>query len=352
MLKFLIAATVALSFAACSFDKDGNANATKAQQDNQKAIEEFKDVKGSYAGTMIMGGITYSVTLNLDIKEQKSDKKDDNGQPIYEVVRMANLKRISPAASEYSFNVGLSRELGKVSLVNVDSGSSNPNKPALTRDDIDTIDAKYVTKQRITGRLLNNTAVKIGEIDVVWQATESGNQGSQGNQEQEYYDNLRKEYETLVGTYVGNSVKDGKAQEYELTIKLRPQPVGITSAPELYGTLFRTDDKLRSAGLSLSFIYQNNSNPKRLFITGKPMDFNRVDYIASFDGVMQNNAYIGTWSTQHRGFEGSFEFVRKGEVQPTPTPTATPKPDESTCSMRGKFPCLPETVPTPIPRPK
>ncbi|KYG61487.1 hypothetical protein AZI86_17395 [Bdellovibrio bacteriovorus] len=356
MLKYLVTALVAMSFVGCSFDKGGgdNIKAQKAKDDAEtKAI--FDPLVGNYEGQMRFNGTLYDVELAIGyVTQTESGKTDEKGQPITRIVPRATLKRNNPVGVDVTFDVIYDPAAPQLELINVESTKSANGGGAapatLGPNDIHSIffDQKGISlaAKTFVGSIKNDGPTPRGTISLRPSSTEQS--APDENPDQAYYNRLRKVYEPLVGKYVGNSVLDGKSQEYSLTINMRIDTSQDLEIPVLYGLFVRTDDPTQNSALNLGFTYRTNTQQFR--IDGTPRNFGNTSYKATITGKIVKNAFTGSW-TSTRGFEGNLLLKKVG---PNGEVINEPVQDEEKCfePAAAKWPTLPEKGPIPTPRPK
>lgn len=375
MFKYLVLTLFALATVGCSFDKNGNSISEQRAKENNALIQKFSTVEGNYKGTLVLGGISYNALLSLTYTIQADPvEKDDNGQPLPQVITYGTLKRINPVGTDYSFKATYVSELEYPLILtndDVNQGPGNQNTPGqqknganspggsgppgkLGPDEPYSIESKVVldeaTKKvrEINGVVKNSSGVKIGSLRL----TISSQQHETPNEkpEQAYYDRLKAEYEAIAGDYVGNSVLDSAVMEYILAIRVRTKQIDDLLVPEFYGTFKRTDDRKGGGALSLS-TFSYSPAQKHLTMDGVPMHYPNSDYVAKFDGYIRDNSYIASWSTK-RGFEGNLSLKRIRTVKKD-TEEETPEVDEcSEQALAASWPTLPKEGPIPTPRPK
>ncbi|KYG62605.1 hypothetical protein AZI87_15010 [Bdellovibrio bacteriovorus] len=290
MLKKLILATALLGVVGCAFNKDNpNNNATEVS-DRQKQLNTYNRVTGFYTGKLTTTATQQDVELRLFTLEDESGT-NANGEERYRIV----------LRGKFQFNSN------KLQLVNMKARFIPETSELILRneaaspgiDDVHTINAKVVG-QKIVGEVKSVSGV-IGVLDLTLASNQSSAPGN--TEENEFYERLRRQYESFAGTYVGNNVKDGKAA-FQFQIRLQVVKEGIV--PKIIGELTRSDDPKNTATLTLTGLYRGETTPPSLVLTGIPRLFPSSPYKATIDGVLDGDTYKGTWVSNVNGFEGEF----------------------------------------------
>lgn len=292
--KFLTIITV-LTLSACAFNNDNPNNNSEEILERQRQLEKFNRIVGLYTGKLYTSTSAQDVEIRLFTLDENAGSNSNGADRLRKVLR-ASFAKTNPVSFETSLKGVYYPETGELTFVNI----AEPGK--ITIDDIHTINAN-INNQKITGEVKSISNV-IGRLEV----TLSSNQSSGGgdNQTIEYYKRLRQEYETITGTYAGENIVDGKPQ-YNFTLELRLKPDGIV--PKLIG-FFRRENL---ASVTMNFtnvVYQPNLNPPQLTIHATPRDFGKSATFATFEGILINDEYTGSWSTETNGFQGSFKLKK------------------------------------------
>ncbi|WP_374078393.1 hypothetical protein [Bdellovibrio bacteriovorus] len=291
MLKKLILSVAMLSLAACAFDKDTSDDNAREVAERQRQLNTYSRVVGFYSGKLTTPAAQQDVELRLFTLENEAGK-NSNGDERYSVVLRGNYKKLNPVGPGYNFKARYIPETAELILTN--------DSTALGVDDIHTINAKF-SGQKIIGEVKSVSGV-IGVLDLT--LTSNERQAPGNNEENEYYERLRRQYESIAGTYAGNNTVDGKAK-FSFTISLQVIKVGLT--PQIVGEFKRSDDPGESVSLTLTAVYQPELSPAILTLTGVPR-FNPTNspYKATFEGTLIGDEYKGSWRTNIKGFEGDF----------------------------------------------
>lgn len=291
MLKKLILSVAMLSLAACAFDKDTSDDNAREVAERQRQLNTYSRVVGFYSGKLTTPAAQQDVELRLFTLENEAGK-NSNGDERYSVVLRGNYKKLNPVGPGYNFKARYIPETAELILTN--------DSTTLGVDDIHTINAKF-SGQKIIGEVKSVSGV-IGVLDLT--LTSNERQAPGNNEENEYYERLRRQYEGIAGTYVGNNTVEGKAK-FSFTISLQVIKVGL--APQIVGEFKRSDDPGESVSLTLTAVYQPELSPAILTLTGVPR-FNPTNspYKATFEGTLIGDEYKGSWRTNIKGFEGDF----------------------------------------------
>lgn len=290
MFKKLILVLCALSLTACAFDQDKTKNDAKEAEERARLLSKYNAVVGNYAGKLSTGNSEKDIEVSIFTLEDSEDS-NSTGEATNRVILRSSYKSINPASASLNLKVRYIPETSELIFTNA---NSNPGP-----DDVHTINAK-IRGQTIEGQVKSLSGL-MGTMKVTLQSTESSKPGND-NQEHEYYERLRLQYEAIAGTYSGANIKGGKTT-YIFTINL--QVVKEGKVPKLIGRFDRADDPSGSVSLYLKVNYQSELNPPALTITGTSIQHSS-DYVATFDGTLVNGEYKGSWQNNKQGFQGDF----------------------------------------------
>ncbi|WII71299.1 hypothetical protein QJS83_12585 [Bdellovibrio sp. 22V] len=298
MFKKLILATALIGLVGCAFDKDNDANNAAELADRQRQLSSYSRVVGFYTGKLTTSTTQQDVELRLFTLESEAGT-NANGDDRYRIVLRGNYKKINPVGPGYNFKARYIPETGELILTN--------EATTLSADDIHTVNAK-VFGQKIVGEAKSISGV-IGVLEMTMSSSQSTKPGN--NEENEYYERLYREYKAIEGVYTGENIFNGKAT-YRMTVKLEAIKVntGSRAVPQIVGEFTRQDDPNGSLTLNLSAVYQPELTPAVLNLTGKPRYNTSTPYEASFDGVIVNGEYTGSWKTNIQGFKGNFTLKK------------------------------------------
>ncbi|UOF02837.1 hypothetical protein [Bdellovibrio reynosensis] len=294
MLKKLILILGVLSLTACAFDQDTSKSDAKEAEERARLLSKYNSVVGTYAGKLSTGNSEKDIELTLFTLEEV-DSQNQNGEDTNRVVLRANYKAINPASAGLNLRVRYIPETSELIFTN-ENKTPGP-------DDVHTINAK-IAGNTIEGQVKSLSGL-VGVLKVSLQSAERQKPGSD-NQEHEYYERLREQYEAIAGTYTGANIKGGKAT-FTFTITL--QVVKEGKVPKLIGRFDRADDPAGSVSLYLKVNYQTDLNPPVLTITGTSIQHSS-DYLATFDGTLVNGEYKGSWQNNKQGFQGDFTLKK------------------------------------------
>ncbi|MEK2644569.1 hypothetical protein [Bdellovibrio sp. BCCA] len=297
MLKKLILSVAILSLAACAFDKDKSKNNSKEAADLQEQSNNFEKVVGTYGGKLTTPSSQQDVELRLFTLSEPIGKNSD-GEDIYRLVLRGNYKKLNPVGPGYNFKIRYIPQSSQLIFTNSVVGTAGESN--LGPDDIHTINAQ-IRGQQIVGQVKSVSGV-IGALNLTLSSTENNVPGN--NEQNEYYERLRRQYESISGTYAGNNVVDGKAK---FGFKITLQVIKDGAVPLLIGEFKRDDDPGETVSLTLTAVYQPELTPATLTLTGKPRyNPNNSPYQATFEGTLIGDEYKGSWRTNIKGFEGNF----------------------------------------------
>ena len=154
-LTNLILAVVALSLAACAFDKD--TGLTDGDEINRRELlkQSYQAVEGTYSGTIKTVNGVEEIQLVLTVLDEDAGD-NSNKLPVMNPLLGAYYKKINPVGPGYEFTTRLYPEKGELVLVNKEASK-------LTRDDIHTInstiaDGKILGRASSTGGFIGNIA--------------------------------------------------------------------------------------------------------------------------------------------------------------------------------------------------
>ncbi len=310
MLKKLILFAAILSLSACAFDKDSSRVNAKEAAEREKLIQTYKPVEGLYRGTMTTDTFTQPVELRMFTLEVEAGK-NANGEERYLKVMRGNFKKMNSVDPNTSFKARFVPETGELILTN--------SKENLEADDVHTINAN------VSGQKINGDAITVsGDIGKLELTLISSASNKPGNSETEFNERLRRQYESIAGTYVGENILDGKVTFkgtlilYVMEKEVDPSAGGKNSSasvapstvkklqPQLVGEFQRSDDPSNDLALILATSYQPEAAPPKLIMTGKLGRITNVPYEANFQGVFIDGHYLGSWRSSTRGFQGDF----------------------------------------------
>ena len=298
MLKKMILALTVLTLSACAFDKDASKNNAKEVEETQRQKSTYDPITGVYTGQLRTPSNRQDISITLFTLAEPVAPNSDRDDGFRWVLR-ANYKKINPVGMGYSLKARFIPETGQLILTN-----ENISKGTIGMDDVHTIEAKIVG-QRIIGEAKSITGV-IGTVELNMTSNEAAAPGN--NEEAEYYERLRQQYESIAGVYAGDNVVNGKVT---FSFKISLQVIREGLVPKLVGEFNRDDDPTSSVSLSLSGIYQPDLTPATLTLSGKPrFNSNNSSYAATFEGTIVNGVYKGSWFTNTRGAEGSFTLKK------------------------------------------
>lgn len=292
--KFLIIITT-MTLSACAFNSDNPTNNGEEILERQRQLEKFNRIVGLYTGKLYTSSAAQDVEIRLFTLDENAGSSSNGTDRLRKVLR-ASFAKTNPVSFETSLKGVYYQETGELTFINI----AEPGK--MTIDDVHTINAT-INNQKITGDVKSISNV-IGRLEVNLASNQSNTGGD--NQTIEYYNRLRQEYERITGTYVGENIVDGKAQ-FNFTLELSLKQDGIV--PKLVG-FFRRENVSSVTMNFTNVIYQPNLNPPQLTIHATPRDFGKSSTFATFEGILINDEYTGSWSTETNGFQGSFKLKK------------------------------------------
>lgn len=291
MFKNILIIIVAFTLGACAFDQDTGAENAREVAERQKQLATFSKVTGFYSGKLTTSSVQQDIELRLFTLEKEAGK-NSRDEDRYTVVLRGNYKKINPVGPGYNLKARYIPETAELILTN--------ESVNVSVDDVHTINARIVGN-KIIGEVKSISGL-IGILDLTLSSNERQTPGN--NEENEYYERLRRQYEAIAGVYTGQNVIDGKAK-FSFTISLQVVKVGME--PQLIGEFKRSDDPSESVSLTLTAIYQPELAPPLLTLSGTPRyNPNNSPYKATFEGTLVDGVYTGSWRTNIKGFEGNF----------------------------------------------
>lgn len=295
MLKKLILFAAILSLSACAFDKDSSRVNAKETAEREKLLMMYTPVKGVYRGTVTTDSSQQPVELHLFTLENEAGK-NANGEDRYLISLRGNYKKLSSVEPDQNFKARYVPETGKLILTTV--------KALLETDDVHTINAE-ISNQKITGEAITISG-EIGRLELTLVSSASSKPGSS---ESDFNERLRRQYQAVAGTYSGDNILNGKVT-FKMQIVLRvveKDMGGSKTRPQLVGEFSRSDDS-GEFNMVLTSFYQPDLSPPKLVLTGRLFigNPNNNAYEATFEGVVIDGNYHGSWSSNARGFQGDF----------------------------------------------
>lgn len=293
MIKTFILIATLISLAGCAFDKD-NANNNAAEMSNRlKQLEKFSRVVGLYTGKLTTSAGQQDVELRLFTLENEAGT-NANGDERSRIVLRGNYKKINPVGPGYILKAIYYPETGELILNN---DAANPGV-----DDVHTINAR-LQNQKIAGEAKSISNL-IGILDLALSTNERKTPGN--TEENDYYARLRRQYENISGTYAGENIVNGKA-DHRFSIELRVSMDGVV--PKLTGNYNRENHPEVAVNFT-SAVYQPDLNPPRLTLKGTPSYFGGTNFVATFDGILTAEEFVGSWETSIRGYQGEFKLKK------------------------------------------
>lgn len=293
MIKKLILLTALLNLMACAFNNDNANNNAAEMADRLKQLEKFSRVVGLYTGKLTTSAAQQDVELRLFTLESEAGT-NANGDERSRIVLRGNYKKINPVGPGYILKAIYYPETGELILTN--------ESATLGVDDVHTINAK-LKDQTITGEAKSIS----NPIGILHLKLSSNERNAPGNtEENEYYARLRRQYESIAGTYEGDNIVNGSV-DHHFTIELRVSMDGVV--PKLIGNYNRENHPEVAITITTA-VYQPELNPPRLTLKGNPSYFGGTNYIATFEGVITGDEYIGSWETNIRGLQGDFALKK------------------------------------------
>lgn len=293
MFKHFTLILTLVSFVGCAFDND-TANNNAAEMSNRtKQLEKFSRVVGVYTGKLTTSTSQQDIELRLFTLESEAGT-NASGDERSRIVLRGNYKKINPVGPGYILKAIYYPETGELILNN---DSSN-----ITVDDVHTVNAT-VNGQQIFGEAKSISNV-IGTLNLQLSSNQSQTPGN--TEQNEYYSRLRRQYENISGTYAGESVLNGKV-DHRFTIEIRVSMDGVV--PKLTGNYNRENHPEVAVNFTTA-VYQPDLNPPRLTLKGTPSFFGGTSYVATFDGVLVDGEYKGSWENSIRGYQGDFNLKK------------------------------------------
>lgn len=303
-LKNLFLAVVALSLAACAFDKDKGMTDGDEIKRRELLKQSYQKVEGTYSGTIKTVNGLEEIQLVLTVLDEEAG---DNSHklPVMNPLLAAYYKKINPVGPGYEFTTRLYPDRNN-EIVMVNKGTK------LTRDDIHTINAK-IENGTIVGKA-SSTGGFIGNIELSLTSRQTGGNGS--TEENEYYDNLRRQYQAIQGTYEGQIVSKVEANKkinvtLELQVLEKEQENSKITVPYLKGTLHDIADTYRFSDWTMTVSYNTDTTPFSLTLAGTPVNSSNSKATVSMRGTLEGDTFTGNFTRDPIPFPGAFVLKKK-----------------------------------------
>jgi hypothetical protein len=318
-LKSIILLAVVAALSACSFEKNNSLTDPNEVALREKAKAAYKAISGTYTGTIEASNGTQTIQIRLFMLEADSGS-NSNGVGRKMPTLNAAYKKIQPIGPGFDFTASYLQDTNELVL-------TNSSKTPLSNDDVHTMNLQFVNNH-LVGKATYRGGYQ-GNIDLVLTTRESAGNGGT-TEENEYYDNLRKQYQEVAGYYEGQVLNaDGKAV-ITLTVRLSVQNTASPensniSIPSLVGIQHDVKDviigndetpmrdsegfPMGMADTKLTATYNVDTNPRRLTLYGSPI--HGGDFKCSFDGPLVGDEYRGTYEQGPYPLRGLFVLKKK-----------------------------------------
>lgn len=287
-MRLLFAFALSLSLMGCSFGKDSSGNSNKRElEEQQQAQADYNLVVGTYAGKFI-GSTTYDIEVRLFTLQIPNGTNSD-GRTKFRTELRANYKKINPVAPGYTFQAQFYPETGRMVLTNMDKEEN------LGMDDLHTVELTLVKKTEANGTYIRQL-----------QGVGKGSRGPLGyfqdlnlvtgqsdkpdtNEEDEYNERLRAQFQEIEGTYEGNVMQDPRAGA-PLAVSLRlyiQNDAGNSKRPPILRGLFSQNDG-GDIQFDIQTVYKPELAPPRLTMQGTVLRAPNSNLRLTADGVFKN----------------------------------------------------------------
>jgi hypothetical protein len=322
-LKSLILLAFVAALSACSFEKNDSIDASGENQIREKLRSAYDSVAGTYQGTLqISNGANQIIKVRL-YRLEKDDDSNSSGASRKIPVLVGNYTKVSPIGPGYEFDARYYE--GKKELIMTNVGTN------LNNDDVHTISAQIINGH-IIGKAITKGGYQ-GNIDLPLITRESAGTGDT-TEDNEYYDNLRRQYQEIAGIYEGKIMRaDGKvfmAATITLSIENNKSPTNPEiSIPSLVGKMHDLNENMGQDGagnpigmsdVNFTSVYNTKVTPRRLTLYGVPVYGGESNpFRSSLESKIELDAngtmvFYGTYTQKPASFTGEFMFTRKALI--------------------------------------
>lgn len=293
-LMIALAAVFAMTGCAFSSDAAKDEQTVREMRDRNKLLEDFAMVEGTYMGTYNDGRSLKSVELSIYHIDEKTETNSSR-EPVFMPVLYARIKTLDTLRLDAVLNARFFPETGELILSN-----SNRNDPNLQ-----SIGAN-VRGMKITGQLKTYQGV-LGDVDVDLVSRES--RAPRDGSDEETEDRLRRQYETIVGEWVGYITPETDIPSKVLVrFFVTTQSQNGRNVPVLLGFYHPYRESASDLDIGLTVTFKAETTPAQILVTSTPRP---GGFFISLDTVLQdNNTKIVGTATTHRGYEGRVELAR------------------------------------------
>lgn len=322
-LKSLILLALVAALSACSFDKSDSIDGSGENQIREKLRNAYDSVAGTYQGTLqISNGASQIIKIRL-YRLEKDDDSNSSGASRKIPVLVGNYTKVSPIGPGYEFDARYYEGKKELVMTNVATNLNN--------DDIHTVTGNIVGN-RIIGKAITKGGYQ-GKIDLPLVTRENAGNGDT-TEDNEYYDNLRRQFQEIAGVYEGKIMRpDGKVfmnATVTLSVENNKHPTNDEiSIPSLVGKMHDVNEDMGRDGagnpigmsdVNLTAVYNTKVSPRRLTLYGIPVYGGESNpFRSSMEGKLElspNGSLIlyGTYTQKPASFTGEFLLTRKAAV--------------------------------------
>lgn len=220
----------------CAFNEsegDLNRRQNKVMKEKYQALREnYNIVTGLYQGTLkLQNGDVREISIGIYILEIL-EGSNSAGEKIFKPVLKSVFKQLQPIALPVLMDAQYFPESGELTF-----GKAGDSKEI---DDLHTISATFDRQINGIKGIANKSSGYLGEVELKF-VTKDVNTDPEG-EDNEFYRNLRVQYEKIKGTYVGTIVKDSESEELKKVWKIE---LGLYIVEIKYGNDTNGEPKFR-----------------------------------------------------------------------------------------------------------
>lgn len=292
-LMIALAAVFAMTGCAFSSDAAKDEQTVREMRDRNKLLSDFAMVEGTYMGTYNDGESVKSIELAIYHVDEKTETNSSR-EPVFMPVLYARIKTLDIVKLDTVLGARFFPETGELILSNSNRNDAN----------LQSIGAN-VRGMKITGQMKTyQGALGNMEVDLVSRESRAPADGSG----QETEDRLRRQYEAIVGDWVGLVTPEtGIPEKILVRFFITTQTVNGRNVPVLLGFYHPFRSNADNLDATLTVTYKAETTPAQLLLSSaiRPSGF-----FISMDTVLQENGtkIVGVAST-HRGYEGRVELT-------------------------------------------
>lgn len=264
---------------------------------NERLRRQFEVVKGTWEGILQDGQRPESVQVVFFIQDERSVSQQ--GEVITRPVLYARLRTQDIVRYDFTYSTRYRPEIAEIVLFNANT-------------EIQSITGRFTDSETFRGSA-GTARGTLGEINLKRVSTETPAPGQ--GEENDRNERLRRQYEPLVGKYVGTLTGASNPNRPELkgfTVELfltTQSTANGGSIPVLNGHY-----KLPSGGggldLSFAVIYKPELSPPQITMTSQGVVTRPGNYFVTLEGTLQPNGDIKGAHVTQMGTTGSFTLKR------------------------------------------